>query len=98
MNSEISLQPKNPMSVASRNPHMITFFFMGKTEKYISILVPVKGVNESSYSSSSRRILKFDSELIESSSSHLNSLSSRVRVSQYSTQTARELNPVLLFY
>ena len=46
------------------------------------------------YLTFTRRILEFDSELTKSSS---NSLSSRVRVSQYSTQAACELNQALLF-
>ena len=44
-----------------------------------------------SYSIPIRKILEFDSKLIESNSSS-NSFLSRVRVSQYSTQNARELN------
>ena len=56
---------------------------------------PNRGVSKSSYSSSARKILEFDTEFFELSSS---SLSSQVQVLQYLTQVARELNRVLLFY
>ena len=46
-----------------------------------------------SFLSSTKKILKFDLELIESSSSS-SSLLSRVRVSQYLTRVVRELNQV----
>ena len=47
------------------------------------------------YSSSTRRILEFDLELIESNT---NSLSSRVRISQYLSQATSKVNRALLFY
>ena len=48
-----------------------------------------------SYSSWTRNILEFDSELIESSSS---SLSSPIRILQYLTRATCEPNRALLFY
>ena len=48
-----------------------------------------------SYSNLTRRILEFNSKLIESSSSNL---SSRVQVSQYLIQVALQLNRASLFY
>ena len=56
--------------------------------KSYSPSVAPRGINESSYSNSTRKILEFDSELIDSRSS-LSSLSSQVQISQYSTRAAR---------
>ena len=66
---------------------IIDFFLHLSPLHYIVI---VRGLNKSSYSSSTHKILEFDLELIESSSS-LISFSSQVQVLQYSTGDACEL-------
>ena len=62
------------------------------------VVVCGKGVNESSYSSSTRKILKFNLELIELSSSRVVQVVCRVEFVYHNTRAGCELNGVLLFY